>query len=164
MGELKRRGPAAIPGATRDPKMHLTSRRRQTAVFAYVASICSMPFIGCGGSGNDYQAVSGVVTFQGKPIQEGAIQFFTLGDQPVVCGGAMIRDGAYELPRDHGLPPGAYLVRISWPERIPIPEEEQDPMNPFRTRELIPAKFNTESQLKIDVRSDQPAQFNFDLE
>lgn len=125
--------------------------------------MCCLPISGCGGSGDGYRAVSGAVTFQGNLIQEGAIQFCTDSKPSVVRGGAMIRDGNYQVPREHGLVPGSYVVRISSAERIANPDKTQAEMSPFRTRERIPAKYNTESELKIEVRADQPAQFNFDL-
>jgi hypothetical protein len=124
-----------------------------------------MPLSGCGGSDDGYQAVSGMVTFQGNLVPEGTIQFFTKGAQPVVCGGAMIRDGAYHLPREHGLAPGSYLVRINSPERIAVPGNVKDEMMaPFQTRDRIPAKFNTDSAINIKILAGTPAQFNFDLQ
>jgi len=147
-----------------DENMSLPRMIHRICCRSFVAFMCGMPLSGCGGSANGYQAVSGAVTFQGKPVQDGAIQFCTDGAQRVVCGGAMIRDGKYQLPREHGLKPGSYLVKISSAQRIANPDKAQAEMNPFRTRELIPAKFNTNSELKIEVRADEPAQFNFDLQ
>lgn len=129
-----------------------------------VAWLCCIPLPGCGRTGSSYQEVTGKVTFQGELIKEGAIQFFTDGAQPAVCGGAMIRDGNYQLPAEHGLNPGCYLVRISSAERIDNPDKAQAEMSPFWTRERIPAKFNTESKLKIEFQAGQPAQFIFNLQ
>lgn len=124
---------------------------------------CCLPLSGCGGSGNGQQAVSGVVTFQGNKIPDGSVQFCTDSTPSVVRGGAMIRDGGYQVPGEHGLTPGNYIVRITSAERIDNPDKAKNEMSPFFTRERIPAKYNTESQLKIEVRADKPTKFDFDL-
>ena len=146
-----------------DWKMSLVKMVFRNCGLACLVLLCCLPLIGCGGSANNYKAVSGAVTFQGKPVPEGAIQFCTDAKPPVVCGGAMIRDGKYQLPRDHGLAPGHYLVRITSTERIDNPDKAKNEMAPFFTRERIPAKYNSESELKVEVHPDKPTEFNFDL-
>jgi hypothetical protein len=119
---------------------------------------------GCGSSGDGYQAVSGSVTYQGERISDGTIQFFSAGEQPVLCGGAMIRDGEYRLPQEHGLKPSNYLVKISATEKLPNPDKDEVAMNPFLARERIPSRFNTESTLTVEVQAGKRALFNFDLQ
>jgi hypothetical protein len=116
---------------------------------------------GCG-RGDGFGAVSGSVTFQGKPLEEGTIQFYTPDEPPTLAGGAAIVAGKFELPREHGLKPGSYLVRISSTERTEIPAKGGIAMPGFRTRERIPAKYNTESTLKADIAQPGPLQFSLD--
>jgi hypothetical protein len=116
---------------------------------------------GDGGSGN-YQAIHGSVTFRGEPLDDGTIQFFGVGEQPGLRGGAMIRDGSYELPREHGLAPGTYLVRISSTERIA--KAGTSSMNPFHARERLPAKYNAQSKLTVEVGSRNQGAFDFNLD
>lgn len=143
--------------------MYLPRGMERIPFFAGVM-ICSCLLSGCGGASSPYQPVTGAVKFQGQPIDEGSIQFCTAGAQPVVVGGSMIRGGKYELPQTHGLAPGSYVVRITSPERIANTEKSStEMMAPFRTRERIPAKYNTESELKIEVHADKRAEFDFDL-
>lgn len=139
------------------------SRKRISYGLVRTFWLCCLFLSGCGSSGNGYQAVTGTVKFQGQPIQEGAIQFCTDSKPPIVHGGAMIRDGKYQLPRDHGLAPGNYLVRITSTERIDNPDKAKNEMAPFFTRERIPTKYNIKSELKVEVASGKPTEYNIDL-
>jgi hypothetical protein len=117
--------------------------------FRPVLSVFFLVLVGCG-KGDGFQSVSGSVTFGGQPIEEGAIQFFTAGPSPYPVAGAMIKEGKYMVPADHGLKPGNYGVRIS----STIKAKNTGPaaeMNPFIAKELIPAHYNTQSTLSIDI-------------
>lgn len=121
---------------------------------------------GCGDASKRYHEVSGAISFKGEALADGTVQFFAVGEKPFLAGGAMIHDGEYRLPAEHGLRPGRYVVRISSPERVtPPPNAGQDVMNvPFLSRERIPARFNTQSTLTIEVRSGERGEFDFALE
>jgi hypothetical protein len=110
-------------------------------------------------------SVSGRVQFKGEDIKEGSIQFFTPGQPPTVAGGAVIRDGKYELPREHGLKPGVYLVRISATERTETPPPKDSPAMPaIRSRERIPDKYNTHSTLKVEIAVGHAGPIDFSLD
>jgi hypothetical protein len=115
------------------------------------------------GCGRDpgYQSVSGLVRFKGQPLDQGSIQFCRTGEQTGVYAGAMIANGRYVVPKEHGLKPGTYLVRISSTVRD---ESKASEMNPFLTRERIAASFNASSKLTVEVRAGEPGDFNFDVE
>lgn len=116
----------------------------------------------CGCSAQDgYREVAGSVTFEGQPVTDGTIQFFNDETKPVMLGGALIRNGDYRLPREHGLKPGRYLVRISWREAYT--DAKAKAAVGVKSRERIPAKYNSETTLKVEVRGSEPAHFNFDL-
>jgi hypothetical protein len=132
-----------------------------SALFAGLVLTLLLP--GCNRD-DSYQSVSGSVTFRGEPIRAGTIQFFTLGDRPVLFAGATIARGKYVVPMDHGLKPGKYLVRISSTERLPNTEGADPSMNPFRVRERLPSKYNTESALTIEFSAGKRGPFNFDLD
>ena len=75
------------------------------ALAALITCFC----IGCGG-GPATTNVSGTVTFEGKPVTSGLINFRApSGGRPL--GGGLQSDGAYEAE----LPAGDYLVRIDSP-------------------------------------------------
>lgn len=114
-------------------------------------------------NGEGYQAVSGSVTFQGEPLKEGTIQFFTTGERPAPYAGAAISQGKYKVPKDHGLKPGKYLVTISSTEKVANTKKGGSSLNPFLARERIPSKYNTKSTLGVEVRVGERGQFDFDL-
>jgi hypothetical protein len=109
-----------------------------------------------------YQPVSGTIRFKGEPVKLGSIQFYRTGAETGVCGGTGIKDGKYEVPKEHGLKPGTYLVRISATEKVE--GKARDEMNPFLSRETLPAKYNTQSNLTVEVRAGERGQFDFDLD
>ncbi|HEX6961089.1 MAG TPA: hypothetical protein VF175_04430, partial [Lacipirellula sp.] len=63
---------------------------------------------GCGG-GEPVTEVHGTITFNGKPVTAGLINFQAEGGQPL--GGEIQSDGTYR----YELPPGEYQVRIDTP-------------------------------------------------
>lgn len=105
--------------------------------------------------------VSGTVRLRGEVLAEGVIQFYTPGDTPLPVAGAAIRNGSYDVPSKHGLPPGTYLVRISARKWSPNPSE--DPPNPFRSEESVPEKYNVRSTLTIQLGGSE-RKFDFELD
>jgi hypothetical protein len=99
-------------------------------------------FSGCADSGPRSCRISGAVTIDGVPVQQGAISFEIVeaGDLP---SGAMIVDGRYQAE----LAPGPKIVRIS--ASNPDPNLGPDEVAP----DLVPKKYQDEP-LKIDVQSD----------
>jgi hypothetical protein len=129
-----------------------------------VLLIAVLPWMpGCSGNGG-YEAVSGSVTFQGQPLKEGSIQFFTPGEPPTVAGGAAIVDGKYAIPGEHGLKPGSYLVRISSTERTERASRDGVAMSGFKIRERLPAKYNSECTLKVEIGAGQRGPVDFTLD
>jgi len=98
------------------------------------------------------RAVHGVVTYQGKPVDYGSIQFLPDDPQHGVNSGAMIEAGKYQIKVSQGLPPGSYQVMISAPDRSKQ-EKVEGPPGDERTIAVdrIPAKYNLKSTLKLDV-------------
>lgn len=125
---------------------------------------CLVSCTGCGSQGGR-QALSGSVTYQGQPLEQGTITFLTTAGAPGPACGALIRAGRFEVPAAQGLEPGAYRVVISAP--VPggklTPEEVAAGASP-RARESLPEKYNTASTLKADVTAGGPNQFDYALE
>ncbi len=96
---------------------------------------------GCSDSGPRSCRISGEVTIDGVPVQEGAISFdiVDLGDVP---SGAMIINGRYEAQ----LAPGRKIVRIS--ASNPDPSLGPDEVAP----DIVPEKYKNEP-LEIDVQT-----------
>lgn len=135
------------------------------------ASVIVGLLAGCGvGDGDDLprEAVSGKVTLDGQPLAEGSIQFQPEGGTdakgPAVSGGAVIQDGAYDIPGGNGLTPGKYKVAISSAASAEAPAADAAPgPAPKPAQEKIPAKYNAESTLTAEVKSGGGNTFNFDL-
>lgn len=139
----------------------LISNRADRGATSCILAILLLGFAACGPD-HGYQSLAGRVRLNGEDLKEGTIQFYTTGEPAEVCAGAVIKDGKYEVPRDHGLKAGAYQVRISSPVRVGV--KGGDGMNPFLSRETIPAKYNTQSTLTVEVRAGERGSFDFNLE
>lgn len=126
---------------------------------AVLAGILSVMAAGCDDGPATY-TVKGSVSYQGKPVTGGLINFKTVRGQPL--GGGIKADGSYEFQ----LPVGEYLVRIDTPPEIPEGWKEGDPHPELGPRE-VPAKyarFRT-SGLTATVQPDgEPLQIDYSLE
>jgi hypothetical protein len=112
---------------------------------------------GCGSERVGNQ-VSGVVTFQGKPLDQGMIQFYPAEGQATFSGGE-IKDGRYMLPPEFGLAPGKYHVRINSPEgSVPAGSVEM-----VAVKERIPAKYNSETTLTAEIKESEENEFDFEI-
>jgi len=138
---------------------------RLSLVFAIVLSLPC--WCGCGEPNPlGRRAVHGVVTFQGQPVDYGAINFQPDDLQRGVSSGAMIESGKYQIKESQGLPPGSYQVMISSPDRGKQ-EKVEGPPGDERTLavERIPAKYNLKTKLKLDVPKARGSyEANFQLE
>jgi len=129
---------------------------------------------GCSGLGDDLprEAISGMVTLDGQPLAGGVIQFTApsgggtggAGD----TGGSSISAGRFSIDREHGLVPGNYRVAVnSSTKGSDTPGKPAEPGRPTkadRPKELIPAKYNSESTLKAEVKKGGGNDFKFELE
>ncbi|MCH7726217.1 MAG: hypothetical protein IH991_07035 [Planctomycetes bacterium] len=118
---------------------------RYCALALAILSVCVMN--GCGDAedeGPPLNKVSGKVTLDGKPVKKGNISFdnFEKGQGINV----EIVNGSYEMQ----CPAGVFTVSITATEETGEPADEtgQKP-----TREIIPEKFNDNSELKKTVKT-----------
>ena len=126
--------------------------------------LCFLGMIwGCGvGDPLGRRPVSGTVTLDGAPLQEGSISFQPTGGG-TTSSGAVIAQGKYTIPQDKGLPPGKYRVVINAVKpgtgtalaHGAMPGDEEGPP----AEELIPPEWNTESQQFVEVPASGPAEF-----
>jgi len=117
---------------------------------------------GCGSSDDGRQALSGTVTFQGKALPQGSIEF--AAKDASAQTGTTIEDGKFSIPASKGLLPGSYRVRIYSSSET---ESEPGPPGPESERqfakELIPAEFNVNSTLTRDVKDGGDNVFKFKI-
>jgi hypothetical protein len=109
-------------------------------------------FAGCAKTGAELAPVTGRVTLDGKPLEKADILFQPDGSKPP-SSGRTDAEGRYQLAYKRGVmggTVGSNTVRINI-----SPEVVANPPN-------IPARYNSESELKKEVKSGQN-EFNFDL-
>ena len=97
-------------------------------------------------------SVSGSVTFQGQPVEDGQIRFSAkMGTTaPVVI--EQISDGRYATTNSGGVPVGQYRVEIrAYDPNTSFPKTPEDPPR----KQLLPAKYNVQSELDFVVESGQ---------
>jgi hypothetical protein len=139
-------------------------KRSIVLVGVWTCALC-----GCTGGtdGLPRQAVSGTVAFEGAPLASGSIQFEPdAGNQGTLqSGGVMIAAGRYELPKEKGLLPGKYKVRVFSPSESPASGDEATAPGPLPAppRERIPKKYNVATTLTAEVRADSANVFDFEL-
>ena len=118
---------------------------------------------GCGGEESvPRTAVSGTVTLQGKPLEEGIILFTPLAKGP--SAGGDIRQGKYQLPQEKGPSPGEYRVEIR--AYRGTGKKRRDEASGTVTEEMvsiIPDRYNSKSSLRAEVKADGPNKFDFQL-
>jgi hypothetical protein len=93
-------------------------------------------------------AVSGAVTLDGQPLAKGQISFAPI-DGKSSTAGASIVDGKYMAE----VPPGEKSVRISAPKVTGKKKMYETPDSPTVdvVEELLPARYNARSELKMTV-------------
>ena len=124
-----------------------------------------LPTAGCWDEGGLRQPVSGYVKLNGKPLANGVIIFYPvkgIGPDTVVSGGAMVNDGYFSIPRGVGLIPGQYFVAIRAAETRRKRSNQSDDDEPV-ARDAIPARFNSETELRIEIKDRAIKEVTFHL-
>jgi len=117
------------------------------AVAVFTAAVGLL--VGCAGEG-DFGEVSGTVNYDGKPVEDGAINFFP-ADGKGPTAGDVIKGGKYTVKK---APVGTAKVSISGSKVVgkkKVYDTKDSPEMPI-TQELLPAKYNEKSELTFDVK------------
>jgi len=121
---------------------------------------------GCGPR-SDRLAVSGAVTLDGAPLDEGSIRLTSTGNGKLFASGAMIQNGKFNVPQEKGLPPGTYRVEISSPDTAVPPVVYKgapgEPALPPTAPERIPPEYNSNSKQIVEVSMHGDNHFEFDI-
>lgn len=133
------------------------------------ALLLSVPLMGCGAGAVDgppREAVSGKVTLDGKPLEQGAIQFLPASQAEGVSAGAVIAGGSYSIERDNGLVAGRYRVTINSAIGGAPASPDEPPgavVEANLPKELLPAKYNTKSELVAEIKAGGPNNLDYEL-
>jgi hypothetical protein len=125
-----------------------------------VCLILAVAALGCGGGGDGPRtySVSGTVSYDGKPIEEGRIQFRNTGSDGRAYS-AEIKNGNYQMMSEAG----SMKVEIIASRVVPgkMQKSEDGEMVPVREM-FIPAKYNSQTTLTTEVKP-QSQNIPFDL-
>jgi hypothetical protein len=101
---------------------------------------------GCSGSG--LASVSGEVTFDGERVERGTVRLIAV-DGKTPSAEAIIQDGRYRVEAV----PGEKRVEIQGFRVVGTARRNDDPSAPLEevTEPIIPARFNTHSELLLDI-------------
>jgi len=126
--------------------------------------VVGWPSLGCGDTEGRF-SLSGTVTYDGQPINNGNIGFIVAGSSTGKSVGADVIDGHYEIPRHEGPQAGAYKVMIyaERPSGRKIEAEEGSTEMIDQLVQYIPDVYNDRTTLTIELSSDRD-DLNFDLE
>ena len=141
--------------------MKWNSERRQIVLLG--ALMLTAISLGC--SKSDLAAIKGRVKFKnGEAIKFGSIEYSPTDRAAANKSGSEIVDGAYAIPSEKGLRAGKYVVRIYSPSFLLSPQQKGSAQGLKLPEELVSAKFNTESNLVIEVTHEPKQTFDFEVE
>jgi hypothetical protein len=141
--------------------------RRTLKQVAYMSLILAVAAAFLSGCGKDIERASleGVVRVDGKPLEKGAINLVPLNAGAGSSAGAEIIGGRYSIQGAKAPLPGKYRVEI-----VGTRKTGRQVPNPMRAGEkvdeiemCVPAKYNTDSKLEVDLKVGKNAPINFDL-
>ena len=111
---------------------------------------------GCGKKGTNQGAISGTVKLDGKPVEQGSILFTPVDGTKGAVTGGQIEKGLYQLSIAAGAAVGWNRVEIRAMRKtgkmVPRPFAQHGEMVEEQV-EAIPPRFNSESTLKVEVKS-----------
>lgn len=124
---------------------------------------------GCGGpDGPARYPVSGTVTVNGEPLEDGSIQFIPSDNSDSPSIGATITGGTYSIPAKKGALAGEYTVQIKGMKKTGRQIEAGSPLPPGtmvdELIEVVPPKYNTNSTLTATIVEGDNENVKFDLE
>jgi len=134
---------------------------RTTLIALMCWTLGAPTLVGCGGPSNR-GSVSGVVTLDGKLIDNGVISFVPADGNQGPTAGSTITNGRYEINREKGAAIGANRVSITSLQKtgrkIPSLGAEFDEL-----ADIVPHEYNAESTL---MRNVEPGvnELNFELQ
>ncbi len=111
------------------------------------------------------QPLSGTISIHGKPMAKGIVRFISIDPDQPTSYGSYVKDGRYQVPAEYGITPARYQVEFSsiGPEDLQRLLAAGRDGEPIDIKEEVPARFNTNSEVRIDLTSGTVLQADFDL-
>jgi hypothetical protein len=109
--------------------------------------------LGCSGE-EQRIVVTGTVTFDGQPIDNGTVLFIPEGDsgsQTRPKFGTQIVNGKYAFEPNFGPVPGKYKVTITWDKKTGRKISTGDLIDTEETAQVLPPKYNSEEETVLQV-------------
>ena len=150
------------------PDIGMMKNRTTWAQFCAILPLLGLLVLaGCGPENElGRKAISGKVTLDGKPLEQGTISFEPTTEEGTRTGGTIAK-GEFHIEAMNGLPPGTYLVRISAAESsgadTPAPTAAPGPRQGPPAKELIPPDWNVRSQHEVEIKDDGENNLTFDI-
>ncbi|MDB5306271.1 MAG: hypothetical protein JWO38_473 [Gemmataceae bacterium] len=146
--------------------MPVVVRSATAATLAAVALVVA----GCSDPYGSRMEVAGTVKLKGHPIKDGAlVEFAPLENQDTGVN-AVITGGAFSIPRQNGLKPGNYLVRVTAGDgKTPVnPVDVDSPPGPggganIISKDIVPPDWNRNSKQQVTVTKEGPNKFDFNI-
>jgi hypothetical protein len=151
---------------------------QRALVFCSIISLVAAALVGCSEPYAGRMEVTGAVKLQGRALKDGSILFVPL-DKQDTQEGSQILDGEYKIPRQKGLKPGKYLVRVTAGDGVTPARQsargkktvENEPAalpGPGGSRnivsmDLIPDEWNARSKQQVEIKSNGANRFDFDI-
>jgi hypothetical protein len=103
------------------------------------------------GCGENQGSVKGTVTFDGRPVVNGAVTFVK-SDGGLVREGAVIRDGSFQTR----MPPGKYKIEVN-AQKV-VGKKKQKGFDGTEeeielTEEMFPERYNTKTELSEEIKA-----------
>jgi len=132
---------------------HAAAMVRRPSSLGVVAVL--MFAFGCGDGRPGMVKVTGTVTFDGRPVENGEIIFISVG-KGVAPDAGRIDNGRYDLLVKSG------KKRVEIRASRPVVGGKPNPMGPVY-RDYIPEKYNARTTLEADIKLDGANQFDYPL-
>jgi hypothetical protein len=144
----------------------IRSRHLRHGLTAVILVNALVVLAGCSGEDSRYP-VEGSVTFDGKPVDGGTIDFFpaesTQGDiSKRVKAHGDIQGGKYALESDKRPNAGKYRVEITWYKKTGKKISNDPPNMIDETIQVIPKLYNVQSTTIVEIKSGANS-FSYDM-
>lgn len=125
--------------------------KRTTQAAVCLTLLVISPLVAGCGSDSDLAAVRGKVTLDGQPLEDAIVEFQPMSADGSPSSGRTDADGQYELMHTFDTPgaiPGEHVVTIRTAGTF-----FDDEGNEFEREESVPARYNTDTELKRTIDS-----------